>query len=236
LINQILAEKKVYPYKREIKVSIPGPQGLLEGKMHLSDNVYSPVALIFHTHPKHGGTMNNKVVYGLTQTFREKNFHTLRINFRGVEGSQGSSEGGDGEVDDALAALDWFAKKCELRCRETLPIWVAGFSFGGWVALQVAMRRPEISGFISVSPPMDTYNFNMLTPCPNGLIVQGTKDHIVSAERVEEFSNQLICQKGCKVYYDSIDCDHYFTNKLDYLKQSAANFLDEHVLKNDFGY
>ena len=213
----------------ETKVSIPGPDGLLEGIMHLAENTAASIALIFPPHPMHGGTMSNKVVHTLCKTFQDKKFHTLRINFRGVGESQGTPVGGDEELEDALTALDWFIKKCEMRNRDMIPIWVAGFSFGGWIALQVAMRRPEISGFIAISPPVETYHFNMLTPCPNGLILQGVDDHIVSANVVEEFSNQLIRQKGCEVRYNSLAADHYFTNKLDVLRLYASDFIEDHI-------
>lgn len=211
----------------ETKVSIPGPDGLLEGKMKLSENTASPIALVFHPHPLHGGTMNNKVVHTLCRTFQSYNFHTLRINFRGVGESQGTSVGGDEELEDALTALDWFIKKCEMRNKDLMPIWVAGFSFGGWIALQSAMRRPEIAGFIAISPPVETYHFNMLTPCPNGLIVQGDSDHIVSANAVKEFSKQLIRQKGCEVQYNEFEADHYFSGKLETLQQTVAHYLEE---------
>lgn len=220
---------KNYIKHTESKVSIPGPEGLLEGKMHLTENTAAPLSLIFHPHPLHGGTMNNKVVHTLSKAFQKKNFHTLRINFRGVGESQGTAIGGDEELEDALTALDWFIKKREMRHRDAPQIWVAGFSFGGWIALQAAMRRPEITGFIAVSPPVETYHFNMLTPCPNGLIIQGENDHIVSAEAVENFSNQLIRQKGCEVCFDKIDADHYFTSKLEDLERSTSNFISGHI-------
>lgn len=214
----------------ENKVTIPGPEGLLEGKMKLATTIESPIALIFHPHPLHGGTMNNKIVHTICKTFQNYDCHTLRINFRGVGASQGKSIGGSEELDDALSALDWFIKKCEIRTTESMPIWVAGFSFGGWIAMQAAMRRPEIAGFISISPPVETYHFNLLTPFPNGLIVQGENDHIVQAEKVKQFSDQLIRQKGCKVDYKTIDTDHYYTNKLDDLNFALSDFLDDHML------
>lgn len=214
----------------ENKISIPGPDGLLEGKLHISEKKAAPVVLVLHPHPLHGGTMNNKVVHTLSRSFQKQEFNTLRINFRGVGESQGKSVGGDEELEDALTALDWFIKKREMRQRDSIPIWVAGFSFGGWVAMQAAMRRPEITGFVAISPPVETYHFNMLTPCPNGLIIQGTNDHIVSAAAVEEFSNQLIRQKGCEVKYTSIEADHYFTGKLQELGHEVTLFIEDHTL------
>lgn len=209
----------------ETKVSIPGNDGLLEGKIHMAKNISSPLAVVFHPHPLHGGTMNNKIVHNLCKTFQSLEFHTLRINFRGIGKSQGTAVGGDEELDDALTAIDWFTKKCSIRSSDTFPIWVAGFSFGGWIALQAAMRRPEIAGFIAVSPPVETYHFNMLTPCPNGLIVQGTHDHIISAPAVKDFSGQLIRQKGCEVDFVELNADHYYSKSIEELNEITRTYL-----------
>ena len=67
-----------------------------------------------------------------------------------------------GELSDAAAALDWLqgmnadAKSC----------WIAGYSFGAWIGMQLLMRRPEIDCFISVSPPANSYDFAFLAPAP----------------------------------------------------------------------
>jgi pimeloyl-ACP methyl ester carboxylesterase len=57
--------------------------------------------------------------------------------------------------------------------------WVAGFSFGAWIGMQLLMRRPEITGFVSVAPPANLYDFSFLAPCPSsGLIINGTADKV----------------------------------------------------------
>ena len=88
-------------------VIIPGPEGRLEGRYHQSKTPNSPIALLLHPHPQHGGTMNNKIVYQLYHVFARRGFSTLRFNFRGVGRSQGSYDRGEGELSDAAAALDW---------------------------------------------------------------------------------------------------------------------------------
>ena len=158
------------------EVIFPGPEGRLEGRYYPAKVPNSPIALLLHPHPQHGGTMNNKVVYALYQSFVKRGFSTLRFNFRGVGRSQGQFDNGPGELSDAATALDWAqtynpnAKTC----------WIAGFSFGAWVAMQLMMRRPEISGFISIAPPASIHDFSFLAPCPSsGLIIHGnhcTKD------------------------------------------------------------
>jgi len=107
--------------------------------------------------------------------FHEIGFTVLRFNFRGVGRSQGEYDQGVGELSDAASALDYLqslhpnAKHC----------WVAGFSFGAWIGMQLLMRRPEITGFISASPPANMYDFSFLAPCPaSGLIINGLADRV----------------------------------------------------------
>ena len=94
-----------------IEIFIPGPAGRLEAKYYKSTKATSPRALILHPHPQYGGTMNNKIVVELFQTFMENNFSVCRFNFRGVGKSDGEFDNGQGELADAAAALDWLEKE-----------------------------------------------------------------------------------------------------------------------------
>ena len=123
------------------EIFIPGPAGRLEAKYYKSKKNTSPIALVLHPHPQYGGTMNNKVVYQLYQTFVNKGFATLRFNFRGVGRSEGSYDRGEGDLSDAASALDWL----QTVHTDASQCWVAGFSFGAWIGMQLLMRRPEIS-------------------------------------------------------------------------------------------
>ena len=88
------------------EVIFPGPEGRLEGRFHPAP-ARAPVALVLHSHPQAGGTMNNKIVQLLYKTFVNRGFATLRFNFRGVGKSQGVFDNGIGELSDAASALDW---------------------------------------------------------------------------------------------------------------------------------
>ncbi|HEY8351277.1 MAG TPA: alpha/beta hydrolase, partial [Sphingomonadales bacterium] len=143
------------------EVIFNGPEGRLEGRYHPSKKENAPIALVLHPHPQYGGTMNNKVVYYLYHSFVHRGFSVLRFNFRGVGRSQGSFDNGVGELSDAAAALDWLQN----YNRDASTCWVAGFSFGAWIGMQLLMRRPEIEGFIAVSPPANMYDFTFLAPC-----------------------------------------------------------------------
>ena len=109
-----------------------------------------------------GGSMNNKVVVDTFHVFMENDFSVCRVNFRGVGKSDGEFDNGQGELADAAAALDWL----ERENFDNSQCWVSGFSFGSLIAMQLLMRRPEITRFISVSPQPNLYDFNFLAPCP----------------------------------------------------------------------
>ena len=141
--------------KKIIEIFIPGPAGRLEAKYFKSKKNTSPIALILHPHPQYGGTMNNKVVVDIFQTFVENDFSVCRVNFRGVGKSDGDFDNGQGELADAAASLDWL----ERENFDNSQCWISGFSFGSLIAMQLLMRRPEINRFGAVSPQPNVYDF-----------------------------------------------------------------------------
>jgi hypothetical protein len=72
-------------------VIINGPEGRIEARYHHSRSAASAMALVLHPHPQHGGTMNNKLVHALYQSFVRHGFSTLRFNFRGVGPARAAS-------------------------------------------------------------------------------------------------------------------------------------------------
>ena len=209
------------------EVFVNGPEGRLEGRYKPGDRPDAPVALVLHPHPQHGGTMNNKVAYTLYQLFSQRGFSVLRINFRGVGRSQGEFDNGPGELSDAASALDWLqsfnpnASSC----------WIGGFSFGAWIAMQVLMRRPEIAGFIAVSPPANMYEFTFLAPCPSsGLIVHGSADELVPEPVVATLAEKLSLQKNITIDYDIVDgADHFFQNHLETFTERVDRYLERRL-------
>jgi alpha/beta superfamily hydrolase len=206
------------------EVNINGPEGRIEGRYSHGRVPNAPAALLLHPHPQHGGTMNNKVVYQLYQAFAARGFSSLRFNFRGVGRSEGSYGHGEGELADAAAALDWLqsfnpnASSC----------WIAGFSFGAWIGMQLLMRRPEITGFIAVAPPANIFDFSFLAPCPaSGMIVQGGADEIVPVEAVTRLVDRLNNQRGIKIEYRVVPgANHFFQDHLDDVVAQMGGYLD----------
>ena len=167
-----------------VDLLIAGPEGKIEAKYSHNENDKSPIAIILHPDPVRGGSMNTKIVFRLYKIFVNNGFSTIRFNFRGVGKSEGLFDDGEGELSDAASVLDWLQN----YNTNSKIVWVAGFSFGAWVAMQLLMRRPEINGFVSISPPANIRDFSFLAPCPSsGLIVHGDKDTIASFDSTKIF-------------------------------------------------
>ena len=213
------------------EVLFNGHAGRLEGRYHQSSRPGAPIALILHPHPQYGGTMSNKVVYTWYSCFKDLGFSVLRFNFRGVGRSQGEFEDGVGELSDATVALDWL----QSMNPEARQCWVAGYTFGAWIALQLLMRRPDINNFIAISPPANEKDFSFLAPCPtSGLIVQGGQDEIVVPQTVSSLAKRLNAQRSVSVDYACVeDADHMYNGHLVDLYKIAGNYVINSVNKKE---
>ena len=208
------------------EVIFTGAEGRMEARYKHSQDKTATLANILHKHPHQqiGGTMNHPIVYKLFYMFQERGFTTLRFNFRGVGRSQGEFDHGAGELSDAAAALDWI----QTRHPDSTGCWVAGFSFGSWIGMQLLMRRPEVRGFISVAPPANMYDFSFLAPCPaSGIFVQGAADTVVQPSAVQKLVDKLRTQKHITIHHDEIPrANHFFENEMEDMMASVDNYLD----------
>ncbi len=171
--------------------------------------------------------MNNAITLALYQMFAQRGFATLRFNFRGVGRSEGVFDNGIGELSDAAAALDWL----QAINPESSGTWVAGFSFGALIGMQLLMRRPEVKGFISIAPPANMYDFGFLAPCPSsGVIVQGTADEVVAEPMVQKLVDKLKTQRHLTIDYEKIEgANHFFVNEMDDLMGRVSSYLDRRL-------
>jgi uncharacterized protein len=209
------------------EIILSGPSGRLEARYNQSEVDGAPIALILHPHPRAGGTMQDRVAVMLHKLFVERGFSTLRFNFRGVGRSQGTFDNGVGELSDAASALDWL-QSINPNARLT---WVAGYSFGSYIALQLLMRRPEIDGFIAVAVPANHYDLSFLAPCPSsGMVFYGSNDVVAPPLDVERSVSKIRTQKGELVEWEQIEgADHFYRNELGILRERAAVYLDRRL-------
>jgi len=210
---------------RAERLFIDGPVGRLEAIFELPAEP-TPVGcvVVCHPHPQHGGTMHNKVAHTLARAFVRTGFAALRFNFRGTEESEGVYDEGDGELADALAAIEW------MRARYSeAPLWVAGFSFGAAIAVKAAVAT-EVDGLISVAPAISRFALGLETQptCP-WLIVQGDQDELVDVDETVDWVDGL--EPGPELLIIP-DGEHFFHGRLLELREVVATFVDESMLED----
>lgn len=210
---------------RAERLVIPGPAGALEAVVETPEPAGdSPAAflVVCHPHPLHGGTMDNKVVTTLARAAHELGAPSVRFNFRGVGASAGGFDAGRGETDDALAAVA-FARQ---RWPGAVP-WLAGFSFGGHVALRAsnAAGPGAVARLVTVAPALGR-NYGSVQevtvpPCP-WLVVQGDADEVLDPALIIDWARQLAPPPRLVVLPG---VGHFFHGQLPVLQQHVAAFL-----------
>ena len=205
---------------------ITGPTGRLQAVLETpSAGELAGAAVVCHPHPQHGGTMHNKVAHTLARAFVRLGFVTLRFNFRGTEESEGHFDEGVGELDDALAAIDWMKHRLP-----NSPLWLAGFSFGAAIAVRAAAAR-EVEGLVSVAPAVARFasGLEKQPKCP-WLIVQGDKDELVAVDEIIEWMNSL--DPGPELLIMS-EAEHFFHGRLiDLRRVVTTSVADRHAEKS----
>lgn len=194
-----------------------GPAGVLETVVELPEPqlARAGTAVICHPHPLHEGSMHNKVVTMVGRSLRELGLATVRFNFRGVGESQGEYDDTRGETLDLLAVAEWV-----LQQRAGKDLWLAGFSFGSYVALLGARHLP-IRQMISIAPPVGRWDFSaaMAPSCP-WLVIQGEDDDVVDPRAVYTWLDTLE-EKPSLVRMP--DTGHFFHRRMMDLRGAIKN-------------
>ncbi len=202
------------------RVAIAGPVGPLETVVEVPaafDGRH--VALVCHPHPLHGGTLQNKVVHMAARALQERQFATVRFNFRGVGASAGSFDDGRGETEDALAVADYALGRWS-GARLTL----AGFSFGAFVAFRVAALRP-VERLITIAPPVGRFDFTRdPPPLAPWLVIQGDRDELVDHHQVLGWTRHLVPAPTVVIISGA---EHFFHGRLNELKDAVQSQLGD---------
>lgn len=204
---------------RSKKHFLQGPAGRLQALYELpGDREPHSAAVICHPHPLHGGTLHNKVAHTLARAFVRLGFRALRFNFRGTEASEGTYDEGEGELDDALAAVEWLRS-----CGHDGPLWVAGFSFGAAIAVRAA-EPARADGVVAVAPAIYRFARGVISlpHCPF-LVIQGDEDELVDVQETIEWVNglepgpELLVMEGA---------EHFFHGRLVELRDAVMTFAE----------
>lgn len=202
---------------REERLMIQGPAGQLEA-MYLATGQARGVALICHPNPQQGGTMLNKVVSTLQRTARDQGLATLRFNYRGTGNSEGEHDMNSGEVDDAEAALVWLRER-----HPGLPVYLFGFSFGGFVAASLSGRlelqgEPAVQICLAAPAAMRIVAPHWLSGQGRLTVIQPEQDEVVDPQLVYDWAAQL--QRPHQLVRVA-DSGHFFHGKLVELKEAV---------------
>ena len=202
----------------ETPVTIPEGQITLEG-LHQPGNGLE-AAVICHPHPVYGGNMENYVVSVLQEVLEEWGWGTLRFNFRGVGGSGGRHDGGRGEVDDLLAAVEYLAG------RGVQTLHLAAYSYGVWIGLKALQKGLQPASAILVSPPLDFFDFTGLgLPAAPCLITAGDRDSFCAPGSLEKWLAAQAREKKRAEVRILPGCDHFYWNRGDFLAARVTEFL-----------
>src|SRR5215216_2624516 len=202
---------------------IPAPHGRLEAILKEPRGPGGrAAALVLHPHPLHGGTMHNKVVFRTARGLEDAGAVTLRINFRGVGHSTGEHTGArGGEQEDARVALDYLTEKYP-----GLPVFLAGFSFGARVGLEVGTLDARVGFLVGVGTPVSIpereYDFSFLAECRKPLLlVHGERDEFGSVPNLRALAARL--PEDARVRVEIIpNAGHFFDEQLEELRRAVA--------------
>ena len=206
---------------------LAGPAGPLEALMEAPAlQPMRAAGVVAHPHPQFGGTMHTKVVYQGAKALARIGCAVLRFNFRGVGRSSGAFSGGQGEVDDFRAAVDYMAER-----HPDARQWTAGFSFGAWAALETGAQDERVSALIGIAPPIATtisgqkYTFeHTLESTKAKFLVQGEADEVCPLEAMWGFYAKLPEPKELVV----IDAaDHLFDGKTQEVGEALEDLLKD---------
>ena len=208
---------------RQERVRIAGPAGEIEALVELpadgsgNGTATARFGVVCHPHPLHGGTLDNKVVYTLARAFVEVGVPSIRFNFRGVGGSAGRYDEGNGETADALAVIAYGRQRWR-----GAALWLAGFSFGGAIALRAAAQsQPE--RLVAVAPGVTRVAMEGVgSPACPWLLVQGDADDVIEPSAVLDWVRR---QTSPPVERVLPGAGHFFHGRLHDLRAVVLEFL-----------
>jgi len=213
-------------------LTLAGPAGRLEAILWstATANAGTPpplAAVVCHPHPLFGGTMHNKVVYQSAKSIHRFGIPVLRFNFRGVGTSEGRHDDGAGEEQDVHAAIDFVAAEYS-----SVPLLVAGFSFGSWVGLRAGCADTRVVELLGLGLPIgdtERRNFSYLEQCEKPkLLVSGEFDRFGPAATLRAMVEKFPAPARTQTRVATVTGgDHFFAGHLPELDREISGWLVE---------
>jgi uncharacterized protein len=205
------------------KLFIKGPAGKMQALWHSGGHPddFIRAAVVCHPHPSHGGTMEDEIVASCSRYISEAGIEVLAFNFRGVQRSEGKYDGGRGERDDTLAAIDHL-----LQISSKARVGVVGFSFGAWVGLDAGNQHTAVDVLVGIAPVVSA-DFRFLQ-------ASSKRKLIVFAEH-DQYTDELAMRAWLQSLSQPLETcfvpgvGHVFGDRVDTVGRKVAEFLSTNL-------
>lgn len=182
-------------------------------------------AILIPPSPNKGGTMRNSIISLMFKAFIDCNWNVLRFNFRNCGESKGPVNNDEHTyLTDANIILDWYLDQIHA---DKDHFFIGGYAFGAKIALETLMRRPELNGFITVSPPVHECDFSFLTPCTYpGLIAHAKYDEFATMQQITTLYDKIHSQQPTSQLHVFNDT-HKFRNSKQDLMDAIRSYIKQ---------
>lgn len=203
--------------KPDTVLTLNGPTGLLETLYIPAKGNERGVAVINHPNPTQGGTFTNKVIQTAAKVLAELGYHCYLPNLRGTGNSEGTYDHGRGETDDCVAVVD-FARAQHPQAQQLV---LAGFSFGGYVAVFAAQQRtPDILLLIGAALGHYPVPAPAVPDTSRTVMIHGADDEVVALSKPLAWA----APQNLPVVVLP-ECSHFFHGKLVPLRDTVRRFV-----------
>jgi alpha/beta superfamily hydrolase len=214
--------------------AMPDPRTLLtddgvrlEAELAVAPGPVRAVAVLCHPHPQYGGSMLSIVIGALFDALPARGVTCLRFNFRGVEGSEGSYDGGNLERVDVEAAVA-SVEPLLVDAPGPAPLLLAGWSFGADMALSV--RAERVHAWMAIAPPLRfVHDVDAIGRDPRPkLLALAQHDEVRDPAEVRAATEHWASTEVRVVGGAS----HFFVGRTDRLVELAAEYVDRMAASN----
>lgn len=204
--------------------TLEGPAGRIEYALECPVGTARGFAFIGHPHPLYGGSLDNKVAATLARAFLALGWIAVRPNFRGVGQSQGTHDNGRGEAQDMLFLVEQvpLLPPWKMELAPPVPIALAGFSFGSYVAAcaaqDLAQRGRPVQALVLIGAAAGKWPLPRVDS--STLVIHGEVDTTIALGDVFSWAREsavpVIVIPGA---------DHFFHRRLTILKRLVLQNL-----------
>lgn len=183
--------------------------------------------LLLHSHHMLGGSLDDCIIKNAEDIFYNHGFSTLRFGFQDIADLNDYEKEA---IIDSNTCCDWMYDHIE----GLNDLWILGFSFGAYIAIQIMMRRVEINRFIAISTPINNYDISFINPClTSGMFIHGENDKVAPLKELdkivkksnskEDKNKELVKLKTLK------NANHLLENQYNEINQLIEQDIKEHT-------